>query len=98
MTFRTGVPAQQEAVRYLKQVAQKTKGKLYIGGHSKGGNLATFAAAFAGSKIQQRIVAVYNNDGPGFLEDVIDSAGYQAVYEKFKPLFPRLPFGMMLGR
>ena len=29
MTFRTGVPAQQEAVRYLKQVAQNTKGKLY---------------------------------------------------------------------
>lgn len=97
MTFRTGVPAQQEAVRYLKQVAQETKGKLYIGGHSKGGNLATFAAAFAGSKIQQRIVAVYNNDGPGFLEDVIDSAGYQAIYEKIQTFIPQTSlFGMML--
>ena len=97
MTFRTGVPAQQEAVRYLKQVAQKTKGKLYIGGHSKGGNLATFAAAFAGLKIQQRIVAVYNNDGPGFLEDVIDSAGYQAIYEKIQTFIPQTSlFGMML--
>lgn len=89
MTFRTGVPAQQEAVRYLKQVAQKTKGKLYIGGHSKGGNLGYLCSSVCRFKDTQRIVAVYNNDGPGFLEDVIDSAGYQAVYEKIQTFIPQ---------
>lgn len=97
MTFRSGVPAQLEAVRYLQQVAERTTGPLYVGGHSKGGNLAAFAAAFVEPEVQQRIVAVYNNDGPGFLEDVIDSDGYRAVYEKIQTFIPQTSlFGMML--
>ena len=97
MTFRSGVPAQQEAVRYLQRVAQQTTGPLYVGGHSKGGNLAAFAAAFAGPEVQQRIVAVYNNDGPGFLEDVIESDGYQAICQKIQTFIPQTSlFGMML--
>lgn len=97
MTFRSGVPAQLEAVHYLQQVAQKTEGPLYVGGHSKGGNLAIYAAAFADDAVQQRIVAVYNNDGPGFLEDVIAHTGYQAVYERIQTFIPQTSlFGMML--
>lgn len=97
MTFRSGVPAQLEAVHYLQQVAQKTEGPLYVGGHSKGGNLAIYAAAFADDAVQQRIVAVYNNDGPGFLEDVIAHTGYQAIYERIQTFIPQTSlFGMML--
>lgn len=97
MTFRSGVPAQLEAVHYLQQVAQKTEGPLYVGGHSKGGNLAIYAAAFADDAVQQRIVAVYNNDGPGFLEDVIAHTGYQAVYARIQTFIPQTSlFGMML--
>ena len=97
MTFRSGVPAQQEAVRYLQRVAQKTTGPLYVGGHSKGGNLAAFAASFVEPAVQQRIVAVYNNDGPGFLEDVIESDGYQAICQKIQTFIPQTSlFGMML--
>lgn len=97
MTFRTGVPAQLEAVAYLQRVAQKTTGPLYAGGHSKGGNLAAFAAAYVEPAIQERIRAVYNNDGPGFLEDVIQSAGYQAVCARIQTFIPQTSlFGMML--
>lgn len=97
MTFRTGVPAQLEAVSYLRRVAQKTTGELYIGGHSKGGNLAAFAASFVEPEIQARIMAVYNNDGPGFLEDVIQSSGYRAVCQKIQTFIPQTSLiGMML--
>lgn len=97
MTFRSGVPAQQEAVRYLQRVAEITTGPLYVGGHSKGGNLAAFAAAFVKPEVQQRILAVYNNDGPGFLEDVIESAGYKAICQKIQTFIPQTSlFGMML--
>lgn len=97
MTFRSGVPAQREAVRYLQRVAERTEGPLYVGGHSKGGNLAVFAAAFAGQEVQQRIVAVYNNDGPGFLEEVIESDGYKAICKKIQTFIPQTSlFGMML--
>lgn len=97
MTFRSGVPAQLEAVRYLRQVAERTTGPLYVGGHSKGGNLAAFAASFVEPEIQERIVAVYNNDGPGFLEDVFESAGYRAICQKIRTFIPQTSlFGMML--
>lgn len=97
MTFCSGVPAQLEAVDYLRQVAVRTDGILYIGGHSKGGNLAVYAASFVGVSVQKRIEAIYNNDGPGFLEDVIHSTGYQAIYARIQTLIPQTSlFGMML--
>ena len=89
MSFRTGVPAQQEAVRYLKDIAEQVEGPLYLGGHSKGGNLAAFAAAYAGDAIQERIVGVFNNDGPGFLEEVIQSEGYRNIYKKIGTFIPQ---------
>lgn len=89
MSFKTGVPAQKEAVRYTNFVAAKTEGTLYLGGHSKGGNLAAFGAAFARPVVQARIAEVYNNDGPGFLEEVIQSEGYQRMYKKINTFIPQ---------
>lgn len=97
MTFCSAVPAQLEAVRYLQKVAECTEGPLYVGGHSKGGNLAIFAAAHVASEIQQRITVVYNNDGPGFQEDVVVSAGYQAIKDRIQTFIPQTSlFGLML--
>ncbi len=55
LAFATPVPAQLEAVRYLKQVADVLACPLRVGGHSKGGNLAVYAAAFVGEDVQERI-------------------------------------------
>ena len=58
------VPAQLMAKDYLERTMEE--GKHYrIGGHSKGGNLAIFSAAQCEEKLQDQIIAVYNNDGPG---------------------------------
>lgn len=52
---------------------------------------------FVEPEIQERIVAVYNNDGPGFLEDVFESAGYRAICQKIRTFIPQTSlFGMML--
>lgn len=68
MSFLTPVPAQTEAVKYLKSAAEENPGrKIRIGGHSKGGNLAVYAALNVDSSIQKRISKIYDNDGPGFL-------------------------------
>ena len=97
MTFCSAVPAQLEAIQYLQKVAERTVGPLYVGGHSKGGNLAIFAAAHVPSEIQNRIVRVYNNDGPGFQEEVVVSAGYQAIKERIQTFIPQTSlFGLML--
>ena len=97
MTFCSAVPAQLEAVSYLQKVAERTEGPLYVGGHSKGGNLAIYAAAHVSPAVQKRIKVVYNNDGPGFQEDVVKGDGYQAICDRVKTFIPQTSlFGLML--
>ena len=51
MSFMQDIPAQKESVKYLNEIGKKYKGKLIIGGHSKGGNLAIYSAMFCENKI-----------------------------------------------
>lgn len=76
MSFTFPVPAQKLAEQYLTQIANAKSGRFIIGGHSKGGNLAVYAAANCHSYIQKRIDAVYNFDGPGFNKKFLQTPGY----------------------
>ena len=44
MAFLSPVPGQAYSVEYLNSVAEKFDGPFYVGGHSKGGNLAVYSA------------------------------------------------------
>lgn len=68
MSYLDNVPSQIDALEYLNKV--KFGYKIMVGGHSKGGNLAIYASSLAKRSIQRRIVAIYNNDGPGFLNNI----------------------------
>ena len=97
MAFETDVPSQRAAVAYLERVARGVTGKLYVGGHSKGGNLAVFAAARSTPDIQQRILEVYNNDGPGFTDYLMGDPGYLAMVPRIKTYVPQSSvIGMLL--
>ena len=89
MSFSELVPAQTDAVSYLEKVAKQYKRKIRVGGHSKGGNLAVYAAAFCSAKIQKRIINVYNNDGPGFCDKIINSESYQKIINKVHTYIPQ---------
>ncbi|MDR2259078.1 MAG: DUF2974 domain-containing protein [Treponema sp.] len=89
MSFSAVVPAQREAVLYLEKMAKQIRGPLRLGGHSKGGNLAVYAAVFCDKKIQPRITAIYSNDGPGFNPSVIQSPDYRAIREKIISFVPQ---------
>ena len=45
MCFVCPVPAQKLAVEYLESTVKNSVGRITVGGHSKGGNLAVYAAA-----------------------------------------------------
>jgi len=97
MVFATPVPAQLEAVNYLKFVGENTQRDLLVGGHSKGGNLAVYASAYVEKSIQQRIINVYNFDGPGFNEDIILSEGFKDIWERVFTFVPQSSIiGMLL--
>jgi len=89
MSFSEVVPAQLEAARYLEKMAQRIHSPLRIGGHSKGGNLAIYAASQCNSKIQRRITDIFSNDSPGFHEKVIASDGYAAIKSRIQSFVPQ---------
>ena len=98
MSFMSEVPAQRKAVEYVQCVArQYPRRKLRIGGHSKGGNLAVYAAVFCGGAIQRRIREVWSNDGPGFHENVLSAAEYLRVADRITFIIPKSSVvGMLL--
>ena len=79
MCFIFPVPAQNAAVKYLEHMAPSLHGDIILGGHSKGGNLAVYSAAFCRKEIQDRIISIYNYDGPGFDEKVLMTEQYQKI-------------------
>ena len=87
-SFLPETEGQARAVRYLNQVGAKIPGVLRVGGHSKGGNLAVYAAAFCNPEIQDRIQTVYTNDGPGFQKDMLSGEGYQRILPKIASIVP----------
>lgn len=88
MSYMHAVPSQREAAEYLERVAKKCRGNLILGGHSKGGNLSVYAAAMCPEKIQNRILAVYNHDGPGFMQPVLKSEGYLRIADRVFTIVP----------
>ena len=92
------IPAQKEAVAYLRAVAkQYPRRKLRLGGHSKGGNLAVYAAVFAPARLQNRISTVWSNDGPGFHMDLAQLEAYQRIRERVYSIVPKSSVvGMLL--
>lgn len=89
MTFICPVPSQESAVDYLETVTGSLNGDLILAGHSKGGNLAMYAATFCNPVIKQRIVSVYNFDGPGFERTVISTDQYQRIRDKMSTYVPQ---------
>lgn len=89
MCFRKSVPAQLLAQRYLQEMLAEYTRPVHLCGHSKGGNLAVYAAAKSPSVIQQQILDVYNNDGPGFTEYMMGDPGYKKMVPKIHTFVPQ---------
>lgn len=82
------VAGQIKAKLYLERIKLAPDTKIYLGGHSKGGNLAISSALDCNNEIKEQIVKVYNNDGPGFSEDVISSDEYVQLIPKIHSIMP----------
>ena len=97
MTFQESIPAQRLAVEYIRDISTRYPMPLCLGGHSKGGNLAVFAAVKSEERIRQRIRAVYNHDGPGFTDFVMKDPVYLEMVPKITTIIPQSSvIGMLL--
>lgn len=88
MCYMFPVPAQSDAANYLNMVAADWNKDLIITGHSKGGNLAVYAAAYCLPEAQEHITAVYNFDGPGFPTSQITLENYSRIRGLMTTLLP----------
>lgn len=94
MSFESPVSAQQAAVAYLHTAAAVDDAPLVLLGHSKGGNLAVWAAAFCEDSVRARILSVHSFDGPGLMERDTRTQGYLALGER---IYSYLPQGSLVG-
>lgn len=88
--FRIGfeiTPAQTMAADYLRNTLQP--GKRYrVGGHSKGGNLAFYAALQCPPGQRGQIETVYCNDSPGLCRELFSVEDLQWVEKKTVRILP----------
>lgn len=97
MAFLTPVPSQEAALSYLLTIAKLVRGQLILGGHSKGGNLAVYAAMMSPPRLQSRILSIYSHDGPGFRDNIFSSAGYLRISDRIHKTLPQSSLvGMLL--
>jgi len=89
MAFESPIPAQTAAVKYLNEAAALTDGPLIVGGHSKGGNLAVYAAAHADPMLQSRIRMICSFDGPGLDDATVASEGYGNIARRIRSFVPQ---------
>lgn len=98
MAFRRRIPSQRLAARYLESAAKASpRARLCVGGHSKGGNLALFAAVHAPAEVRARTDAVYDHDGPGFFERIFEKPEFREISARFFKTVPQDSFiGILL--
>ena len=89
MTYSDLIPAQTDAIEYLKKQAETFSGTLNVSGHSKGGNLSLYASAMQDEAVQNKIEQIYCWDSPGVHRSILDTEGYQRVVSKAKRYIPQ---------
>lgn len=99
MVFMDKVPSQEEAARYAEDIAALYPDyRLILGGQSKGGNLAVWAAANLQTKTKQRLKTVYNLDGPGFIGGFTKKPAYREIEKRIRSYVPASSLvGVLMG-
>jgi len=91
------LPSQIKALEYFEQEAARFDGHFILGGHSKGGNLAVYAASFSEKALRDRIDAIYSLDGPGFERENLVNSAFDEVRGRIQAFVPQSSvFGMLL--
>lgn len=89
MTYLPTIPSQRKAVDFLSDHFEKHPQRVSIGGHSKGGNLAVFAAIYVDEEYQPLINHVYSYDGPGFTKEILEDENYLRLENRIHSFIPQ---------
>lgn len=97
MSYMFPILSQRKAIDYINRNFIFRKKKIIVGGHSKGGNLALVASMYANFIVKDKIIKIYNNDGPGLLKVQFNSKEYKSIESKLIHIVPNYSFfGLLL--
>jgi len=89
LIYKTPTEAQLQSVKYINRVCHGFEGEVLVLGHSKGGHLAVYSAAYCDEDIRSRIKHIYNLDGPGFPDGAEAERIYRTVENRVTTLLPQ---------
>ncbi|MBR4426485.1 MAG: DUF2974 domain-containing protein [Spirochaetales bacterium] len=96
MAYKSPIPAQTDALTFLNSVLLSGYDRIFVAGHSKGGNLAMYASAFC--KSPERICGIYNFDGPGLSDEILKSQQWRRIEPIIRSFIPESSIiGLLLG-
>lgn len=82
LAYMKKVPAQESASAYLDREIRILSGKVTVCGHSKGGNLAVYAASRLKGIKRSRLSRIVNFDGPGFNFSILPRSSFSNCASK----------------
>ncbi len=99
LSYLDSIPAQLRAVDYLNKVAAKYPNeRIYVCGHSKGGNLSLYVTVHCDESVETRILKAYCFDGPGLDDGTVSSERFRAIQRKLAIYVPQSSFiGIMFN-
>lgn len=83
------IPSQKLAIDFLERNVNFFDMNVYVGGHSKGGNLALVSSLESSSFVRHRLKKIYNFDGPGLRAKEYHSLAYSRIRKKLKLIIPK---------
>ncbi|CAM4246736.1 lipase [Streptococcus penaeicida] len=90
LTYMSEIPAHRSAIHYVRDyVRNHPDQKIYLTGHSKGGNLALYASSFSLPSVQEKIKKVYLLDSPGIAEELLQRESYMVIRNKLVVVRPQ---------
>ena len=98
LSYMDVIPSEEEALMYYQRARKELKGRFILAGHSKGGRDAIYSALNSLPFERKKIQAIYNFDGPGFKQEIIDSKEFSLIKNRIYSFYPQFSIvGMMFN-
>lgn len=95
LAFEPTIPSHELATTYAHDILNKYNDRdFYLGGHSKGGNIAFYVACHLNELESNRLIFAYSFDGPGFKSPIRKYPSYDLNKDK---MLKYLTYNDMIG-
>jgi len=89
LTYSREIPAHRSAIAFLSEHLPKLSGHIAVSGHSKGGNLALYAAVQSSTALREQIAELLLLDSPGLMKPLLEKPSYQGLKAKMTVIRPQ---------